>query len=465
MKLFALFFILLLLCSCIYAACRSVSCAEKQWNCNQVFTYCNDGTFTISLIPGAQPEPLYEEFGGIFVQFHGYSSFIIDNGITKIPDAAFLGFEITTLTIASSVQTIGNCAFCTCPIETITFKNSNGVLSSSSDYFEFTSNKVLLSKAENAITAYFGSSRDLTIPNSVKTISPYAFFRSKLETVTIGSSSGLSEIGPYAFAESKNLRSVTSQKALSSIGAVAFKGCSSLQSVSLDGIGSIGGSAFEDCTSLASLTIPNSVTTIGARAFAHCTSLESVTLPTGIDVIPEDCFAGCTKLSSVSIPDKVQAIDNWAFSACSSLTTVNFMSSQTLTRVGISAFEACDHLSTIIIPESVKTIDIRAFAGCDRLTTVSIPGKIEKINKQAFAGCSQLSNVDFHGNSDPSGCSGDSFRSSPNAKASVPEDYSGDTFCGIVVAQHTFAPVSSAVSTLPSVLLIVFLSSLVIFLA
>ena len=65
-----------------------------------------------------------------------------------------------------------------------------------------------------------------------------------------------------------------------SIGAYAFRSCTSLTSITIpDSVESIGYAAFNGCTSLTSVTIGNSVTSIGRNAFNGCTSLTSVTLP------------------------------------------------------------------------------------------------------------------------------------------------------------------------------------------
>ena len=59
--------------------------------------------------------------------------------------------------------------------------------------------------------------------------------------------------------------------AVTSIGQVAFYGCSGLTAVTIpNSVTSIGGSAFYGCSGLTSLTIPNSVTSIGYGAFYGC---------------------------------------------------------------------------------------------------------------------------------------------------------------------------------------------------
>lgn len=58
--------------------------------------------------------------------------------------------------------------------------------------------------------------------------------------------------------------------------------------------------AFENMENLKSVVIPSNVTGVGAEAFAGCVSLETVTLP-GVETIGAGAFDGCTNLTSISI--------------------------------------------------------------------------------------------------------------------------------------------------------------------
>ena len=70
-----------------------------------------------------------------------------------------------------------------------------------------------------------------------------------------------------------------------------------IKSVSIEsGVTSIGSYAFYDCDALASVTIPDSVTSIGYEAFRACDALKSITIPSTVKEIGEYAFSDCPNL-------------------------------------------------------------------------------------------------------------------------------------------------------------------------
>ena len=70
------------------------------------------------------------------------------------------------------------------------------------------------------------------------------------------------------------------------------------------------------------MTIPNSVTSIGRVAFSGCSGLTSVTIPNSVTSIGEYAFLGCSGLTSVTIGNGVTSIGYEAFANCSELLDV-----------------------------------------------------------------------------------------------------------------------------------------------
>ena len=114
----------------------------------------------------------------------------------------------------------------------------------------------------------------------------------------------------------------------------------------------------------------------------------------GVTSIGESAFDNCDLLTSVTIPDTVTSIGRSAFDGCVSLTGVTIPSS--VTSIGDFAFNACSSLTGVTIPSSVTSIGFQAFGDCYALTGITIPASVTSIGSGAFTSCTSLSaiNVD-----------------------------------------------------------------------
>ena len=307
------------------------------------------------------------------------------------------------------------------------------------------------------IQAFYKSTNveNLILPNTLITIGEEMFYQSKLKTVVIPANA--TTIGNSAFEQCASLISIDIPANVETIGTAAFKGCSSLTTVTFEKesqLKTISGGysnpnyygVFSDCTALTSIKIPASVKTIEEAAFKGCSSLATVTFEKGSqlktiggDSYSSGAFSDCTALTSIEIPASVETIEAAAFRGCSKLATVTFEKASQLKTIS-TAFSSCPIIS-IEIPASVETIETSAFRGCSKLATVTfekgsqlktirsadsyyphtyygafsfcpitsieIPASVETIEAAAFKGCSSLATVTFEKGSQLKTISGD----------------------------------------------------------
>ena len=120
-----------------------------------------------------------------------------------------------------------------------------------------------------------------------------------------------------------------------------------------------------------------------------------VTLPdkiTGLPVISigAGAFEGCDNLTSVTIPNSVTTIGDHAFENCG-LMSVAIPNS--VTYLGEWAFSHCTNLTGILIPDRATRIGQGAFNSCTNLASITIGNSVTSIGDWAFLDCYKLTNV------------------------------------------------------------------------
>ena len=172
---------------------------------------------------------------------------------------AFSGCSsLTSIEIPASVTTIEATAFKGCyKLATVTFEQGSQLKTIGGDYYK---------------QFYYGAFSDCPI-------------------TTIEIPASVETIGSSAFSGCTSLTAIEIPASVTTIGTAAFKGCSSLTTVTFEKgsqLKTIGGGysgssyygAFSDCP-ITSIEIPASVTTIGTAAFKGCSSLTTVTFEKG----------------------------------------------------------------------------------------------------------------------------------------------------------------------------------------
>ena len=182
---------------------------------------------------------------------------------------------------------------------------------------------------------------------------------------------------------------VTFPASMTSLGAGAFAGCTSLQAVLAPGIVTIGDCVFDGCTSLRTASFPPSLRTVGNRAFMGCAQI-AVAIGAGLEGVGNSAFEGCTTLVLVSFP-RVRTLGDSAFAECAALRAAEFPA---LDAMGRACFEGCLSLRTASFGGHITQISVRTFVNCSALEQFCVPAGVGTIRVRAFSGCGALSLVE-----------------------------------------------------------------------
>lgn len=138
-------------------------------------------------------------------------------------------------------------------------------------------------------------------------------------------------------------------------------------------------------STITSIEIPNTVTSIGEMAFLGCTSLKSVKLSTRVAKIDKNAFGSCSALQEIQV-----AKDNPNFS---SLNGVLYSKKQDT----LVIYPAAKTDAAYIIPSGVTSVAMYAFSENPYLETLTIPNSLIKVGDSAFYNCKNLRAVSYNG--------------------------------------------------------------------
>lgn len=237
---------------------------------------------------------------------------VIPDGIVGIGDSAFQGTTITSVSIPSSVTSIGNYAFASC----------------------------------YALV-------NVSIPDTVTSVGVAAFSGcSSLGSVEWRSSASVPD---NAFSDCAGLTSVSLSNGISSIGSEAFKNCISLSSIAIpSATNSIASNAFDGCTNMTAINVA------GDNAFY--TTYDGVLYTTnGVSLIR--CPQGKT---SITVHGNTQSIESNAFYGCK-IGTVSLP--EGVTTVKLNAFTGSE-IQTLILKANVSVFEAQAFT----IYCIQVPG-------------------------------------------------------------------------------------------
>ncbi len=371
-------------------------------------------------------------FGRVAYSYKGNLKHIdVPKGVSIIEDYAFLGnTDLETITLGPDVEEIGLYAFQNCVnLKKVDVDDAMGIISAGAFKGCSALKEIDFSNATLATIGYesFADCASLTKVGTSETLSEigdYAFANTKIETIKLYKN--VNSITADAFAGVKTLKSVevvSNNKEFSAVDGVLYnkkgtsiivypsakkgefalpQGVSSIsdrafmnsvvtkvtlaEDAALDWIGV---SAFEN-SAITSIEIPANVSKINSGAFKNASKLSEVVFNEGLTYICADAFAGCSALTSVELPATLQTIATGAFKNAG-LKSVK--TGDGVAHIASEAFAGNKSLAEVVLGSNVAKIGKAAFGDCVALKEIVIPASVVDFSAASFAGCTALSKI------------------------------------------------------------------------
>lgn len=368
---------------------------------------------------------------GMFTSCTNLTTVVLPANLEEIRAQAFYMSAIRSLTIPSSVTTMGVGVFGNCSLlESVTLPENITAIDAQMFYNCSALRSVKWSSQLKSIgyASFYGckSLDNIVFPETVDNIDELAFYGSGITKFVVPDK--ISHLNKGVLYGCTALTNVVFHDNVTSIGEAAFQGCTSLVVMMLPPkVTSIANRQFSGCSSLALVGMPSGITSIGESAFHNCVSIRELDITEKITEIGNGAFLGCSKLKAFNvaesnpayktvdgvlydkgltvllmfpngkqgacqIPSSVTRIDDYALNSCSGLTAVNIP--ENLKVIGISAFANCSNLADIDFSEGLETIGDNAFFGCSALVgTLRLPQSVKSIGKWAFNYCNRITDI------------------------------------------------------------------------
>ena len=324
----------------------------------------------------------------------------VPEGISAIAPFAFRYARINKISLPDSLQQVGAGAFMNTKIKEVTISGQHPVFAVEQNVLYNKVDRVLVASFADISASYdvpegitgigpyaFAENKQLVfikLPSSLRFIGDHAFDGSALQRIEI--SEGLEQIMGYTFYNCKKLESVQLPESLQEIGDYAFFGVE-FETLNIPSdVKKIGIYAFS-FNKLKEITLSEGVESIGADAF-NSSHLKSIVLPASACELGQSLFGSCYQLKEATILGRIEKLPYGTFMFCESLEKVTLPDG--IQTIGASAFFGCGALQEVVLPEGLKTIEGNAFYNCKKLKALTIPESTDSIDSNAFSGTEGL---------------------------------------------------------------------------
>ena len=336
---------------------------------SHTFSYCRALTEVIL------PDTLTKIYQGGFAYCSTLMQLDLPESLTTIDIQAFRESGLTRISIPAGVTTIDSSAFSNCTaLAEVTLPDT-------------------LTELDYSIFYGCSSLTQIELPESLTAIDSSVFQNcTALERIRIPD--GITKVSDQCFSGCTALREVVLPDTLTAIGVEAFQNCDSLQQIEIpEGTSSLSTRAFYSCDALTEIDLPDSITWLGEYVFSYCAALETARFTGNLTEIPNYCFIQCTSLKHVDLEGmtSLTTVGRGAFQNCDQLTSIRLP--ETVEEIWSYAFYDCDKLSSIHLGSNLKIVYPLTFYSCNSLKHVTLPDTVTTINERAFGGCTKLESI------------------------------------------------------------------------
>ena len=138
----------------------------------------------------------------------------------------------------------------------------------------------------------------------------------------------------------------------------------------------------------------------GLRLLKGNRKLETYTVRKGTRVICDEAFSSCYDLTSITLPQGVKSIGHNPFANCKNLSSVvcrsphfKVIDKMLLTSDGKRLIAYWGKENVVNVPQGVESIGNKAFYECYALTSITLPQRVESIGDSAFSNCHALTSI------------------------------------------------------------------------
>lgn len=330
--------------------------------------------------------------------------------------------ELTRITIPKSVLTIGNYAFRDCnSLSEVNIEDGEHELTLGyNKYYKNSSSKYPdvegIFSVQPITSFYLG--RDLkytTYTTDYHLCSPfYSDYENsgndKLNNIVIGPN--VLKISPNLFADCDGLESITIGENVSIIDRYAFYDCNALKELKIgEKVETIEVCAFSSCGAMFQVEIPRSVKTINnsfgnlkkilwnAENCSNCSnnwvgkSMETIEFGECVESIPSSVCINQSNLKEVIIGKSVNTVGDDAFSGCIGVTSVVWNAINCSDFTNTPFIDSKETIGQFSFGAKVEYIPSYLCNGMSKISSITIPNRVKSIGNYAFYGCNNLGKI------------------------------------------------------------------------